>query len=161
MGKTKTNASVILTLVAGILAIVAAILYRNVMYRFQPVYIMLIAAAVIAVLHCFLVGRMPRLAGYCPVCMAPLLASAAVWGSQLMVNQLGYVYAGLDGMGTVMTGTAETTKRVLRQSTLFQKEDSASPPGAGRDRQIVEAAMRRRPAGAKRTAGGASLFPLA
>lgn len=103
MGKTKTNASVILTLVAGILAIVAAILYRNVMYRFQPVYIMLIAAAVIAALHCFLVGRMPRLAGYCPVCMAPLLASAAVWGSQLMVNQLGYVYAGLDGMGTVMS----------------------------------------------------------
>jgi len=35
--------------------------------------------------------------------MAPLLASAAVWGSQLMVHQLGYVYAGLDGMGTVMS----------------------------------------------------------
>jgi len=103
MGKYKRNVSVTLTLVAGILAIVAAILYRNVMYRFPPVTIMLIAAAVIAALHWVLAGYMPRLAAYCPVCMAPLLASAAVWGTQLMVNQLGYVYAKLDGVGTIMS----------------------------------------------------------
>ena len=48
MGKYKRGFSVFLTLVAGILAIVAAFLYKSVPYRFQPVYIMLICAAVIA-----------------------------------------------------------------------------------------------------------------
>ena len=103
MGKFKRNFSVFLTLVAGILAIVAAILYRGVMYRFQPVYIMLIAAAVIAALRYVLSGFMPRVASYFPICIAALLASAAVWGTQLMVNQLGYVVAGLDGASTIMT----------------------------------------------------------
>ena len=36
------------------------------------------------------------------VILSALLASAAVWGTQLMVNQLGYVYAGLDGVDTIM-----------------------------------------------------------
>ena len=102
MGKYKRGFSVILTVVAGILAIVAAVLYRNVMYRYQPVYIMLIAAAVVAALHCVLAGAVPRFAAYFPICIAALLASAAVWGTQLMVNQLGYVYAGLDGVDTIM-----------------------------------------------------------
>ena len=103
MGKFKRGFSVFLTLVASILAIVAAILYRGVMYRFQPVYIMLIAAAAIGALRWVLAGFMPRVASYFPICMAALLASAAVWGTQLMVNQLGYVYAGLDGVSTIMT----------------------------------------------------------
>ena len=103
MGKFKRGLSVYLTVVAGILAIVAAILYRGVMYRYQPVYYMLIAAAVIACVRYVLAGFMPRVASYLPICMAVLLASAAVWGTQLMVNQLGYVYAGLDGVSTIMT----------------------------------------------------------
>lgn len=103
MGKFKRGVSVFLTIVAGILAIVAAILYRGVMYRYQPVYIMLIAAAVVAAVRWVLAGFMPRVASYFPICMAALLASAAVWGTQLMVNQLGYVYAGLDGISTIMT----------------------------------------------------------
>ena len=103
MGKFKRNFSVFLTLIAGVLAIVAAFLYRSVPYRFQPVYVMLIAAAVVAALHYLLAGFMPRTAAYLPICMAALLASAAVWGTQLMVNQLGYVYAGLDPLSTIMT----------------------------------------------------------
>lgn len=103
MGKFKRGFSSLLTLVAAILAIVAAILYRGVMYRFQPVYFMLIAAAVLGALRYLLAGFMPRVASYFPVCMAALLGSAAVWGTQLMVNQLGYVVAGLDGMSTIMT----------------------------------------------------------
>ena len=103
MGKYKRGTSVFLTLIAGVLAIVAAILYKGVPYRFQPVYIMLIAAAVVAGIHWLLAGFMPRVASYLPICMAALLASAAVWGTQLMVNQIGYVYAGLDPMSTIMT----------------------------------------------------------
>ena len=103
MGKFKRGFSVFLTLVAGIMAIVAAILYRGVPYRFQPVYTMLICAAVVAGLHYVLAGFLPRIASYLPIGMAALLASAAVWGTELMVNQLGYVYAGLDPVSTVMS----------------------------------------------------------
>ena len=103
MGKFKRGFSVILTVVAAILAIVAAILYRGVLYTFKPVYAMLIAAAVVGCLRYVLAGFLPRVASYLPICMAALLASAAVWGTQLMVNQLGYVYAGLDPISTIMT----------------------------------------------------------
>ena len=51
MGKYKRNASVVLTLIAGLLAVVAAVLYKGVMYRYQPVYVMLICAAVVAALR--------------------------------------------------------------------------------------------------------------
>lgn len=103
MGKFKRGFSVFLTLIAGVLAVVAAVLYRSVPYRFQPVYVMLICAAAVAGLHYLLAGFLPRIASYLPICMAALLASAAVWGTQLMVNQLGYVYAGLDPLSTIMT----------------------------------------------------------
>lgn len=103
MGKYKRGFSVFLTLVAGILAIVAVFLYKSVPYRYQPVYIMLICVAVIAALHYVLSGFTPRFAAYFPICMSALLASAAVWGTQLMVNQIGYVYAGLDPLSTIMT----------------------------------------------------------
>lgn len=92
-----------LTAAAGVLAIVAAILYNGVMYRFEPTYIMLIAAAVVAVGAFVLAGFAPRAAAYLPICASALLASAGIWGTQLMVNQLGYVYAGLDGMDTIMS----------------------------------------------------------
>ena len=101
MGKYKRNASVVLTLIAGLLAVVAAVLYKGVMYRYQPVYVMLICAAVVAALHYILAGFAPRFAAYLPIGMSALLASAAVWGTQLMVNQLGYVYAGLDPVSTI------------------------------------------------------------
>ena len=103
MGKFKRGIPAFLMLVAGILAIVAAILYRGVMYRYQPVYFMLIGAAVLGICGWFVTGFLPRIAGYFPICVSALLASAAVWGTQLMVNQLGYVVAGLDGMSTIMT----------------------------------------------------------
>ncbi len=88
---------------AGVLSVAAAILYNGVMYRFGPTYIMLIAAAVVAVAMFILAGFKPKAAAYLPICGAGLLASAAIWGTQLMVNQLGYVYAGLDGMDTIMS----------------------------------------------------------
>lgn len=103
MGKNKLGAAAFLSCLAGVLAVVAAILYKDVMYTFQPVYVLLIAAVVLAVLGYVVATKAPKLSGYVPVVMAVLLASAAVWGTQLMVNQLGYVYAGLDGVNTIMS----------------------------------------------------------
>ena len=103
MGKNKKGFAAVLVAVAGVLAIVAALLYNSVMYRYQPVYYMLYGAAALAVIAILLSGFLPRFSSYFPVCIAALLASAAVWGTQLMVNQLGYCVADLDSWSTVMT----------------------------------------------------------
>lgn len=89
-------------LLAAVLAIAAALIYRGVLYRFAPVYYLLIGAAVLACLRFFLASRFPVPASYLPIGSAALFASAFVWGTNLMVNQLGYVYAGLDPVSTVM-----------------------------------------------------------
>ena len=100
MKARKTTGSY-LALAGGILAAAAIVLYRNVMYIYQPVYYFL-AGAVAAAVICFLIGgALPRLAGLCTVAGAALMASAAVWGTSLMVNQIGYVYARLDGVDTI------------------------------------------------------------
>ena len=49
MEKNKIGFGAYMAIVAGILAIVACVLYRTVMYQFKPVYYMLIGAAVVAV----------------------------------------------------------------------------------------------------------------
>ena len=103
MEKNKVGFGAYMAIVAGILAIVACVLYRTVMYQFKPVYYMLIGAAVVAVLGLLLAKVLPKFANYFPVCMSVLLFSAIVWGSMLMVNQIGYVIAGLDGVETIMS----------------------------------------------------------
>ena len=101
--KNKMGIGVILAVIAGILAAVAAGLYMTVMYRMSQVYIFLLAATVLALLGFAISTKVPKLSGYIPVIMAALLAFAAVRGTELMVNQLGYVVAGLDGMDTIMS----------------------------------------------------------
>lgn len=101
MMKNKKGIASILIILAAILAIVSVFLYGKVMYRYQPVYFMLGGAIVLALVGFVLSGKLPRFSGYFPICVAALLASAAVWGSQLMVNQIGYVVAGLDGIETI------------------------------------------------------------
>ena len=103
MEKNKVGFGAYMAIVAGILAIVACVLYRTVMYQLKPVYYMLIGAAVVAVLGLLLANALPKFANYFPVCMSVLLFSAIVWGSMLMVNQIGYVIAGLDGVETIMS----------------------------------------------------------
>ena len=98
----KRNFGAYLGVFASILAIVALILYNQVMYKMPAVRIMLIAAAVVGVLQLLLAGFAPRIAAYFPICQAALLMSAAVWGTNLMVNQIAYVYAGLDPMSTIL-----------------------------------------------------------
>lgn len=101
--KNKKGIASILLILAGIVAVVSIVLYNSVMYKFTPVYFMLAGAVVLALAGFVLAGKMPRLSGYFPICVSALLASAAVWGSQLMVNQIGYVVAGLDGIGTIQS----------------------------------------------------------
>ena len=101
--KNKNAAASYLTCLAGVLALVAVILYGNVMYKYSPVYAMLIGAVVLAVLGFFLAPKFPKIANYVPVCMSVLLASAGVWGSQLMINQIAYVVSGLDPISTIMS----------------------------------------------------------
>ena len=103
MAKNKLGFGAYMSIVAGILAIVACVLYRTVMYQYQPVYYMLIGAAVLAVLGLLIGKAVPKLANYIPVVMVFLLFSAIVWGSMLMVNQIGYVIAGLDGVDTILS----------------------------------------------------------
>ena len=101
MGNNKRGFAPILACLAGILAIAAVVLYQSVMYKLPVVNILLAAAAVVAVVAFLLATKLPKLAGYLPICISALLASAAVWGANLMVNQIGYVVAGLDGIDTI------------------------------------------------------------
>ena len=103
MNKNKKSIGLYLTLVAGIIAIVEAVYYGKVMYTFQPVYHFLAAAIVLAVLSFVLVGFNKVITGFIPVVNAALMASAAVWSASVMVNQIGYVISGLDGMDTIMS----------------------------------------------------------
>ena len=103
MMNKERGTGVYLVVVAGIIAIVAAILYRNVMYTYQPVYYFLIGAIVLAVVAFLLAKAVPLVSGIIPIINAALMASAVVWAASLMVNQIGYVYAGLDGMDTIMS----------------------------------------------------------
>ncbi len=89
-----------LTILAAILAIVGIFLYGSVMYKMKAVYILLAVAIVLGVLAFILAGR-TSIANVVPVINAALMASAAVWSASLMVNQIGYVIAGLDGMDTI------------------------------------------------------------
>ena len=102
MMKNKKASASFLIVLAGVLAIVSILLYGKLMYTYQPVYYMLGGAIVLALAGFALSGKLPKFSGYFPICVAALLASAAVWGSQLMVNQIGYVVAGLDGIETIM-----------------------------------------------------------
>ena len=99
----KKSIGVILALLAGILAAVAAGLYMTVMYKMSQVYIFLLGATVLAIVAFAISTKVPKLSNYIPVIMAAMLAFAAVRGTELMVNQLGYVVAGLDGVETIMS----------------------------------------------------------
>ena len=101
--KNKKSIGTFLALLAGILAAVAAGLYMTVMYKMSQVYIFLLGATVLAIVAFAIAAKAPKLSNYIPIIMAAMLAFAAVRGTELMVNQLGYVVAGLDGVETIMS----------------------------------------------------------
>ncbi len=106
MNKNERSVGVYLTLAGGIIAAVSLFLYSKVMYKMQSVNYMLIGTIVLAIFAVAAAGYVPMLANLIPVVNAALMASAAVWGTNLMVNQIGYVYAGLDGMETIVMWVA-------------------------------------------------------
>ncbi len=94
-----------LTAAAAVLSFAGIFVYMTVMYKFTPVYILLIAAAVLAaaglVLACVKGGK--EALNWLPVLNAVLMAQAAVWSFFVMVNQIGYVIASLDPVSTITT----------------------------------------------------------
>lgn len=104
-GNAKKAAGFYLALLAGIFSVIGIVLYGSVMYTFTPVYYMLGAAVALDVLVSVLTAVMGsrEVFSLLPVVNAVLMACAVVWGTNLMVNQLGYVFAGLDGMDTIMS----------------------------------------------------------
>lgn len=92
------------SLIAAVISLVAVFLFGGVTYKDSIVYVFLIAAVVVEALVLVLSGmkgNLPLL-DWAPIINAALMASAAVWGVSLMVNQIGYVIAGLDEMSTIM-----------------------------------------------------------
>ncbi len=98
MKKNKMTVGFVLSICAAILSVAAAITYTQVMYRISSVYVMF---AAVAVLTCAAAVIKVFPASVLPILNALLIGSGAVWGAKNMVNQLGYVVAGLDGVDTI------------------------------------------------------------
>lgn len=104
MMKNKTFGFYI-TLVAAILSVIACIIYRSVMYRLGIVYVLCLLAVVLVVLTIVASAKnsSSKLYDFVPVVNAVLMASAAVWGVNLMVNEIGYVVADLDTFDAIQS----------------------------------------------------------
>lgn len=102
MKNTKKAGAFYLTALTVILAVVGLFLYKSVMYKMNLVYGFLAAVIVLGVLGIILAGK-TTIANVVPILNAALMASAAVWSANLMVNQIGYVISGLDGMDTIQS----------------------------------------------------------
>lgn len=102
MKNTKKAGAFYLTALTVILAVVGLFLYKSVMYKLTMVYGFLAAVIVLGVLGILLAGK-TAIANVVPVLNAALMACAAVWSANLMVNQIGYVISGLDGIDTIQS----------------------------------------------------------
>ncbi len=87
------------TLVACVLTLIATILYSKAMYTTTYVYVALIAAIVIEALAFVLNNKI--LNNWLPILEAVLVGFAIAHSFSVMVNQIGYVVAGLDTMETL------------------------------------------------------------
>jgi hypothetical protein len=94
-----------ITLVAAILSAIACIIYRSVMYRLGAVYMLCIIAVLIAIATVVMSVKngSNKIYDFVPVVNAVLMASAAVWGVNLMVNEIGYVVADLDTFDVIQS----------------------------------------------------------
>jgi hypothetical protein len=94
-----------ITLVAAILSAIACIIYRSVMYRLGVVYVLCIIAVLIAIATVVMSvnNGSNKIYDFVPVVNAVLMASAAVWGVNLMVNEIGYVVADLDTFDAIQS----------------------------------------------------------
>ena len=88
------------TIIAGILALAACVVYIGVMYKLPIVFVLLLAAAVVSAAA--YVGKVGVVTTLAPAVIAFLSATAVIWAVNPMVNQLGYVVSGLDDISTVI-----------------------------------------------------------
>ncbi len=98
MMKNK-NVGSYLTIISAILAIVSLVLYNSVPNKMNITYGFLVAAIIVGVAGFFLAGV--KVAGMdigacAPIINAVLFGAAAVWGTNLMVAEIGYVATSLD-----------------------------------------------------------------
>ena len=99
--KQERKRGTFFTLIAGILAVVACIVYITVMYKLPIVFIALIAATALSAASYMGVNKV--VTTLAPAVVAFLSATAIIWAVNPMVNQLGYVVSGLDDISTVIT----------------------------------------------------------
>ncbi len=90
-----------LTLVAAILAVASIITYTRAMYTTPVVFVTLAAVVILEVLTVILNRRV--LNGWLPLIGAALMGFAAGYSFKPMVNQIGYVIAGLDQIDTLIS----------------------------------------------------------
>ena len=89
-----------LTLVAAILAVASIIMYTRAMYKTPVVFVSLAAVVILEALTVILNRRV--LNGWRPLFGAVLMGFAAGYSFKPMVNQIGYVIAGLDQIDTLI-----------------------------------------------------------
>lgn len=99
----KKSIGFIFTFIAAALSLVACIVYTKVMYTLPAVYVFLILAIVVTIALVVVSKGDSILQDFLPILGAIFNAAAAGAGFYLMVNQLGYVVAGLDGVDTIQS----------------------------------------------------------
>ena len=113
--KKKQSAGFYALILGAVLSVAGLVTYGSVRYTMSLVRYFLIAAVVLAavvVVLTFTVGYKSVFSAV-TVINAALMAAAAVYGASLMVNQIGYVIAGLDEMSTINSFITYTVITVI------------------------------------------------
>ncbi len=104
--KNKRSCVSYLNLITGSITLIACFTYTRVMYQWQVVPMILAGVVLLAVLAVVGAKALPSITSFAPVLMAPMLAGAGVCSAHTMMNQLGFVVAGLEGIHTIYTWIA-------------------------------------------------------
>jgi len=103
--KSKKSVGFILFIIAGLLAVAAAVAYRSVMYTEPKTYVCLLAAVAVIVVATLLAGKFGNsvLFSIFTIAASVLIAYGITLGTGKMVNQIAYVVTGLDPFKTITT----------------------------------------------------------
>lgn len=99
----KKSIGFIFAVIAAVLSLVACIVYTQVMYKLPVVFVFLVLELAVTVVLFLLIGKNHPAKDFLALLSTIFIAGAAGAGFYLMVNQIGYVIAGLDGIDTIMS----------------------------------------------------------
>ena len=99
----KKSVGFIFAVIAAALSLVACVVYTQVMYKLPVVFVFLILAIAVTVALFVLTGKNHPAKEFLTLLSTIFIAGAAGAGFYLMVNQIGYVIAGLDGIDTILS----------------------------------------------------------